>query len=227
MKHIPFTSFLSYFQHFGKNFDKTFSHLDSEGQGAVSDNDLRKLFWGDFAQPSNSKKPYTEIMEFDTIITVMEEYLGEYNAQSKKPMDLVMFLFFVEHVSRVARVLKMPGGHALLVGVGGSGRQCSTRLASFMADYKLIQVELSKSYGVTEWQDDLKRILKEAGTGQQPIVFLFADTQIKWEGMIEDINNILNSGEVPNLFPMDERAEILDKVCGSASTMSRAQRVNT
>ena len=36
--------------------------------------------------------------------------------------------------------------------------------------------------------------------------------QIKWDGMVEDVNNLLNSGEVPNLFANDEKAEILDKV---------------
>ena len=42
------------------------------------------------------------------------------------------------------------------------------------------------------------------------------DTQMKWEGMLEDINGLLNSGEVPGLFPADERAELCDKVSGLA-----------
>ena len=40
-------------------------------------------------------------------------------------------------------------------------------------------------------------------------MFLFVDTQVVFEGMLEDINNILNSGEVPNLFANDEWEKII------------------
>lgn len=43
-------------------------------------------------------------------------------------------------------------------------------------------------------------------------IFLFTDSQIKRESFVEDINNLLNTGEVPNLYPQDEKAEILEMV---------------
>ncbi len=41
------------------------------------------------------------------------------------------------------------------------------------------------------------------------VTFLFADTQIVNEGFVEDINNLLNSGEVPGLFTSDEKDRVM------------------
>lgn len=57
-------------------------------------------------------------------------------------MNLAMFLFAVEHVSRICRVLSQPGGNMLLVGLGGAGRQSLARLAAFICRMEVIQVNL-------------------------------------------------------------------------------------
>ncbi len=120
--------------------------------------------------------------------------------------------YATEHASRINRIIKQKGGHALLVGVGGSGRQSLAKLATYIANYELFQIEVNKAYGVASWRGDLKRVLKMAGADCKNVVFLFTDLQIKDEAFLEDISMILNTGEVPNLFATEEKTEILERV---------------
>ncbi|KAJ3188443.1 Dynein heavy chain 3, axonemal [Gaertneriomyces sp. JEL0708] len=199
-------------RHFGLRFDEVLGHLDANRDGKVEDDDMRSLMFGDYTQPEAAVKFYEEVVDVSKITDTIKSRLDEYNQISKAPMNLVIFRFAIEHVSRIARVLKQPAGHALLVGVGGSGRQSLTRLAAYMAEYQLYQVEISKSYGMTEWREDIKKILIAAGAQGKPCVFLFSDTQLQLEAFLEDINNLLNTGEVPNIFPADEKAAVIEQV---------------
>eukprot|EP00879_Flechtneria_rotunda_P029009 GHRR01031260.1.p1 GENE.GHRR01031260.1~~GHRR01031260.1.p1 ORF type:complete len:208 (+),score=79.53 GHRR01031260.1:43-624(+) len=146
------------------------------------------------------------------MLKAVEDALADYNIQMKSRLDLVVFRYAAEHVCRISRIIKQPYGNALLVGMGGSGRQSLTRLAAFMADYKLFSIEISKGYGMMEWREDLKKVLTQAGSLGHPTVFLFNDSQMKDDSFLEDINNILNTGEVPNLFAKDEVVGIMEAV---------------
>ena len=55
-------------------------------------------------------------------------------------------------------------------------------------------------------------MLIKAGVDGKATVFLFSDNQIKEESFVEDINMILNTGDVPNIFPADEKADVIEKM---------------
>jgi len=168
-----------------------------------------RLVFGDYTEGVNADpKVYEEIYDMQGLRKMVDDYLEDYDSESKQPMKLVLFLDAIEHVSRINRILRLPLGNALLCGVGGSGRKSLTRLACYMADYKLYMIELGKGYGLNEWRENIKDVLRGVGLDNTPTVFLFDDTQIVHPAFLEDLNNILNSGEVPNLWKEEEIGDI-------------------
>ncbi|CAK9029099.1 unnamed protein product [Durusdinium trenchii] len=168
------------------------------------------------------QRPYTECPDVAVLQKEIEAHLVSYNEMSSKPMDLVCFLYMLEHLARVARVIKSPGGNALLVGLGGSGRQSCTRLACYMADFAVFQIEIAKGYDMSAFREDMKKMLTKAGGSEERTIFLFSDTQIKDEGFVEDVNNLLNTGEIPNLFPAEERVAVCEMVRKAAVDEGKA-----
>mmetsp|Transcript_4717 Transcript_4717/g.3235 ORF Transcript_4717/g.3235 Transcript_4717/m.3235 type:complete len:113 (+) Transcript_4717:1368-1706(+) len=109
---------------------------------------------------------------------MIENYLEDYNSVTKPAMNLIMFLDACDHVSKIHRIIHAPMGNAFLLGVGGSGRQSLSRLATHIAYYKLYQIEVVKGYNMINWREDVKKALMQAGVENKSTSFLFVDTQI-------------------------------------------------
>ena len=102
-----------------------------------------------------------------------------------------MFRFAIEHVSRVSRIIAQPGGNAMLIGVGGSGRSSAAKLATFIQDYECFQLEITRTYSLNDFKDDMKKLLLRTGIDGKQTTFLFGDQQIKDEAFLEDISALL------------------------------------
>jgi dynein heavy chain len=183
-----------------RNFRQPWSHDDLFGA------DRSPLMFADFQRPGTDPEDrmYEEAASIEKVIKLLEGYLEDYNAVHTSHMNLVFFNDAVQHIVRVSRILRQPRGNAMLVGVGGSGKQSLTRLASALGEMHCVQIEITRGYGVNEFHENLRDMMVKAGVEGKQVVFLFTDTQIIIESFVEDINNVLNSGEVPNLFPSDE-----------------------
>ncbi|XP_077169770.1 dynein axonemal heavy chain 2 isoform X1 [Paroedura picta] len=196
-----FTVLLS--EKLGTSFDLTFHNLCPN---------KRPPIFGDFM-----RNVYEDLTDMVVLKAEMERALGDYNRMpGVVPMRLVLFRDAIEHITRIVRVISQPRGNMLLVGIGGSGRQSLARLASSICEYYIFQIEVSRQYRKQEFREDIKKLYRQTGVDQKPTTFLFVDTQIADECFLEDINNILSSGEVPNLYKADEFEEIQSHIIEAA-----------
>ena len=67
---------------------------------------------------------------------------------------------------------------------------------------------MTRSYNVQNLLDDLKVLYRDAGTKAQGWTFILTDNEIKDEGFLEPMNNLLSCGEISGLFARDEIDEI-------------------
>jgi dynein heavy chain len=144
------------------------------------------------------------------------EALEKYNMEPKlTKMDLVLFKDAITHVAKIYRILNLKRGHCFLVGVGGSGRHSLTRLAGYISKMNIFQLEITRGFGLRQFREYLKVMYEMAAfRGKQKLktVFIFSDNDVVQESFLEDIQNMLNSGLVPNLYNSEELGKIRDEL---------------
>lgn len=178
---------------------------DSEEEALAS-----PLFFGDFGasepgEDAEDPRLYEDLGAVERVKAKLDEFLSEYNDE-KKAMDLVLFTDALEHLTRIHRVVRFPKGSALLVGFGGSGKQSLTRLATYVAGFDVFRLNLTRTYGLDDFREDLRSLYKVVL--KQPKVFLFTDSDVADEGQLELLNNILTIGMVPSLFAEEDKESL-------------------
>ncbi len=183
---------------------KTYENIDDN---AVFAEPL--LFWH-YADGLQDSK-YLSVAGWPTLQKLLTDAQGNYN-EFIGAMNLVLFEDAMAHVTRISRIVEGPRGNALLIGVGGSGKQSLARLAASISNLDVFQIQLRKGYSLADMKADLGALYFKAGIKNTPCMHLMTDSQIADESYLVLVNDMLASGEIPELFAEDEIDAIINGV---------------
>ena len=146
---------------------------------------------------------YLPVENAEALKKVVDNKLYDYN-EVNAMMDLVLFQQAAEHITRISRIIVNPGGNAMLIGVGGSGKQSLSRLASFISGFEVRQLQVTGSFKEEDLLENLREMFKLAGVKGIQMVFLMTDTQVVNERFLIYVNAMLASGWISGLFPKED-----------------------
>lgn len=185
-------------------FNKIINDVVKKNFEGVDDNLIfvKPLIYCHFAEGLQESK-YMPIYEWARLNTLLKDAQANYN-DLVGSMNLVLFEDAMSHICRISRILEGPRGNALLIGVGGSGKQSLARLAAFISNLEVFQIQLKKGYSIIDMKADLAALYLKAGLKNVACMHLMTDSQVAEESYLVLINDMLASGEIMELFPDDE-----------------------
>jgi len=136
---------------------------------------------------------YEDVGDFDHIKPQWVKILDVYNEENP-PMELVMFKNALYHIVTISRIFRMPRGNSLMIGVGGSGKTSTCKLAAFSSGMKLFTLTLARNYNLESLLENFREMYENVVT--RPKVFLFNDSHIIQENFLEVINTVITNGMV-------------------------------
>jgi dynein heavy chain len=73
-----------------------------------------------------------------------------------------------------------------------------------------VTIVISGNYSLNNFREDLQKMYKRTGLKGEGLLFLFTDSQVVDERMLVYVNDLLASGEIPDLFAqVRARARVL------------------
>ncbi|XP_073817376.1 dynein beta chain, ciliary-like [Musca autumnalis] len=154
---------------------------------------------------------YMPVSDWERLHKLLEEAQDRYN-DFVGAMNLVLFEDAMAHICRISRIMESSRGYALLIGVGGSGKQSLTRLAASISSLDVFQIQLTKDYGINDLKANIATLYMKCGVKNSASCFLMTDAEVAREQFLVLINDLLASGDIHELFPDDEVENIINAV---------------
>jgi dynein heavy chain, axonemal len=146
------------------------------------------------------------------LVSALNCHLAYMPAATTPSSHIVFFRDAIEHIFRLDRILHQTGGHAMLLGVGGSGKQTLARFAAAASGCSLCTFGSSPTYTHKDFREDLKVVFESAGVDGHRLCLLLTDVQLPSAQFLEDVSSLLNTGDVMQLFSENECTAIFARL---------------
>lgn len=184
-----------------QSFDQTFSKYTSASK---KDDVAEPFIFVPFDENDMIEDGENVLLQKD--FSILKDYMAlkleEYNDRVVS-MPLVLFDDAIMHISRIARIISNPSSHALLIGVGGSGKQSLSKLAAFIKNTDVFSPNLTGTdYNREKLLEDFKNLVKNSclKPSASSRVFMINDNHILEEYFIVYINNFLSSSWIEEMY---------------------------
>ncbi|CAO1623252.1 unnamed protein product [Jaminaea pallidilutea] len=151
----------------------------------------------------------TQSVEVEALRRHTTARLSQYSEEELDIQKLVLHDSVLDVATCIDRVLRQRQGHVLLIGVSGSGRGTLTRFVSWLNGLSVFTIATSNRYNMADFNEDLKTVLRRAGTQGEKMTFMIDESQIKDPAFLEAMNTLLANSEVPGLFEGDEYSTLM------------------
>jgi len=191
--------------------------------------ELEKIMFTDLLSEAAeaSERECNEHPDLSLIRKKVEMELEEFNVTRKESMNICIFDFAVLQILKICRILRLDKSHGVLIGLGGSGRQTLTKLSSYIMGQQMVTLEVHKNYTQDKWRTDVKKILADASLTSKCSCLAITESQSNNQHLMQDIDSMLNLGEIPNLYDHEEFLKFLEKLKEKAKREGDEKLVNS
>jgi len=147
------------------------------------------LIFSGIDNSGDERKKYDEISSLNSLKNSFNDFIDDFNNDSKDKLNVVLFESAILHVNRILRILKISRGNMLMIGPSGSGKAVCTRLASYIYNSAYTATNMATDYNVAEtWNTTIKSAILNAGINKRHASFLISDSHVDDTKMFEDIS---------------------------------------
>lgn len=199
--------------HFKDSFETAFDYLPKfDNNEIIKDSFCNLIFCSFMCTEKYENKRYEEINSIEKLQSKIIFYINEYNNNNvKKRIDIVVSQYILECLIKVSRILAIPGSNLLIISSMGFGRKSLASLAAYMQQQELYEPSVQSYCDFNIWRKDIKLVLQKCGELKQNCILFLKDKQIK-DNFLHDICCLLSTGEIPDLFSIEERCDIIEMI---------------